>query len=559
MRKLIILLICLFSLTVTASAAGTVSELESNTRILADGTCEVSIVMLLRVDSGEEIPGFPVPGNAKDITVNGKSVKMTDQGNYRHASLSEVISGAGIHLVTVQYSLPDAVTLDKENVPYLNLELLCGFAYPVEKLSFVITLPGAPEHDPVFFSTYYQDTADTLLDVSIQGNEIRGTANQPLKDRESLRLTLEVSEELFPQSVAKRWRMGTDEVLILGGTLLALVYWLLSMSCLPPKHSRKTTAPEGLTAGDLGCCLTGQGVDFTMMVLSWAQMGYVRIHVERSGRVLLQKCMSMGNERSDFEIQYFKLLFGKRDVVDAMGQRYARLCRMAGKTKPGVRQYFRRNSGNPYIFRFLSALVGLFGGISMALSFAKDTTLQNWLLVLLGGGCFVLSWMIQSGAGVLHLRRKNPLYLGVLASLLWIGLGVWARESGIALLVVLGQWLAGFAAAYGGHRNTLGQQYMTQILGLRRFLRKINSDELQQILQVNPEYYHVMAPYAMALGVDRKFTRAFANVELTECAYLTAEGFVPKSAKQWHGILREVVRTMDERQKPALWVRLFGR
>ena len=51
MRKFLIALFCLFSLTVTASAAGVVSQLESNTRIDTDGTCEVSLTMQLRIDS----------------------------------------------------------------------------------------------------------------------------------------------------------------------------------------------------------------------------------------------------------------------------------------------------------------------------------------------------------------------------------------------------------------------------------------------------------------------------------------------------------------------------
>jgi len=559
MRKLLIILLCLLFLTVTASAAGTVSQLESDTRIDTDGTCEVTVTMQLRIDSGESAPTFPVPEEAKDVTLNGRSVRAKSQGGYRQVALSEAVSGAGIHTVTIRYSLPDSITLDKKGNPFLNLQLLCGFAYPIDQMAFVITLPGEPEHNPVFFSTYYQETADSLFSLTVVGNEIRGVSNQQLKDRESLSMTLEVSEELFPQSVAKQWKMGTDDIIMIGVAVLAVAYWLLSMRSLPPRYSRRTTPPEGLTAGELGCCITAQGVDFTMMVVSWAQMGYLRIHMEENGRVLLHKRMDMGNERSDFEMRYFKTLFGKRDTVDATGLNYARLCRKAGKARPGIRDYYQRRSGNPYIFRGLCAVIGLLGGVSLGVSFANDTVWQVLLAILLGGICLVFSWVIQSGAGEIHLRRKWNLWMGLGASLVWILLGIWSREWNVAVFSVLGQWIAGLAAAYGGRRSEPGRQYLSQILGLRRFMMKVSATELQRILQTNPEYYYATAPYAMALGVGKSFARQFGKLQLPECTYLTTDTEELLTPKEWNLLLSEAVKAMEKRQKPAILEKIFGK
>ena len=559
MRKLLIVLFCLFSLTMTAFAAGSVTEMESNTVIETDGTCQVTIQMQIRIEPGEVIPSFPIPQAAKDVSINGRSIRTKLQGNYRLVELSEVIAGAGIHTVTIRYSLPDAISLDKKGVPYLQLDLLCGFVYPVEKLTFTVTLPGAPEHNPDFFSTYYQETADSLLIVKIEGNVIHGVTNQPLKDRESLTVTLEVSEELFPQSVAKRWKMGVDDILMLAVSGLGLLYWLLTMGSLPPKHSRRTTAPEGLNAGELGCCLTGQGVDFNMMVVSWAQMGYLQIEKDNKGRILLHKRMDMGNERSEFEVRYFRNLFGKKNIVNATGVNYARLCRKAGKARPGIGEYYQYRSGNPYIFRGMSGLVGLLGGVSMGIFFANDTVWQVILAILLGIGCGLASLIIQAGAGELHLRRKGHLWFGIGCSVVWILLGIWSREWNVALFVVAGQWIAGLAAAYGGRRSEQGRLYMEQLLGLRRFCTSVSPEELEKILQANPEYFYTMAPYAMALGVGGAFARQFSKLELPECTYLTDGREAPLTPKQWQKLLSEVVGAMDARQRPAILEKIFGK
>ena len=204
-------------------------------------------------------------------------------------------------------------------------------------------------------------------------------------------------------------------------------------------------------------------------------------------------------------------------------------------------------------------MMGLLGGVSLGISFANDTVWQVLLAILLGGISLVFSWVIQSGAGQLHLRRRMHLWMGVGASLMWILLGIWSREWNVALFSVLGQWIAGLAAAYGGRRSEPGRQYLSQILGLRRFLSKASTGELQRIMQVNPEYFYALAPHAMALGVDGRFAKQFGKMQLPECTYLTDGTEESLTPREWNLLLRDAVKAMEERQKPAILEKLFGK
>ena len=65
-----------------------------------------------------------------------------------------------------------------------------------------------------------------------------------------------------------------------------------------------------------------------MLVIAWAQMGYLLIHLDDDGRVLLHRRMTMGNERSDFESQCFRRLFGKRKLVDTGSPYYTDIAAM---------------------------------------------------------------------------------------------------------------------------------------------------------------------------------------------------------------------------------------
>ena len=559
MRRIIIGLLCCLLLVTGVSAAGTVSQLQTGTIVASDGTCQVTVTLQLKLDDVPASLMYPLPGNAKDISLNGGISRTQLADNLRYVNLGGGVQAPGTYTFSIHYSLPDAIKADKKGQLSLTLDLLSGFNYPISAMDFSITLPGEPEAAPTFLSTYHQEGVDSLIDLQILGNTISGTFTQGLNDHESLTMTLAVSEALFPQPISKRWSLSTDDIAMYIFAIAALGYWFLTLRSLPARRIRRTSEPEGLTAGELGCCLTGQGIDLTMLVVCWAQMGYLLIQLDDNGRVLLHKRMDMGNERSDYENRLFRSLFGKRRTVDGTGYHYARLSYKAGRHTPGLGRYFLKRSGNPNIFRVLSAGVGIFGGISLAYAMATDTIWQILLGILLSICTAVASWQIQSAAGVVHLRQKQRLYTALACSVVWLALGIWADEWGVAVFALICQWLAGFAAAYGGRRSELGRQSMAEILGLRRHLRSVSKDELRRILSTNPDYYYNLAPYAMALGVDRTFARQMGNLQLPECTYLTTGMDGHLTAREWNQLLRDTVAALDERQKTHLIDKILGR
>jgi len=558
MRRIFIALICCLMLTVTASAASRVSDLQSTTTVASDGTCRVTVTVVLQL---EEAPGklyFPLPKQAKDVTLNGTITRTTLSDGRRNVNLSGILSGPGTYTFTVQYHMPDSVVAEKTGL-ILSVDLLSGFAYPVEKMSFSIMLPGAVEQEPRFTSSYLQQSVASAMTWTSENGIISGAVQERLHDRETLTMTLPVNDTLFPQTIAKR--LALDFWMIGMGVLTAatLLYWVLTMRSAPARRSRRTQPPAGITAGELGLCLTDQGVDFTMMVVSWAQMGYLLLQPDDNGRVLLHKRMDMGNERSEFEVRYFKSLFGKRRVIDGTGYRYAQLCIRAKASHPGRRGRFRANSGNVRLLRLLSALVSAVAGFSLAATFTSDTVSQVLLWVILiplGTGS---AWLLQAGLQTLHLRSRLNLWLGILLSGAWFAVCLLAGRWDLALWTVILQIFTGLAGGYSGKRTILGKQQLGEILGLRQYLRKISNAQLQQILLNNPNYYYNLAPYALALGVDRAFTRHFGGRRLPECSYLTTGMDGHMTAREWNRLLRDTVNALDSLHRRLPLDRLLGR
>jgi len=559
MRRILSLFLIFILLALPVSAFSGITSGSSSATVQSDGRCQVSLNFTLSLDTLPSALAFPIPQNAAKITLNGQSVSAPNTGNARHIDLLSLVSAPGTYTFSIQYEIADVIVRDEEENLYLTLELLSGFEYPVETFRFTVQLPGEVAAQPQFSSMYYPSSIETWMDIVHNGDTISCQVNQRLQDHEKLTMTLAVEESMFPQPITKRWSMDAVDLWMLGLGIATILYWLIFMRCLPKKPIRRTTPPDGITAGQIPCRLIGQGPDLTMMVLSWAQMGYLLIRPEENGRVLLQKRMDMGSERNDFEVKYFRKLFGKRATIDGTSYGYGRLCRKAALERPGMQFQYRRFSGNPLFLRILAAAIGAVGGISLARAFAQAPTPQILLSILLAVVGFVVSWAIQNVSKSLHLRSKAPLLVGIAAAIFWFILSYAGGEWNVALSVIPAQVIAGFAAFYGGRRTETGNVNLREILGLRRYLKTMTPEEMKRNMRIDPQYFYDIAPFALALGVDRKFAQLLKKTRLPECPYLVAGVDGHLTGPEWNQLLRETVSALDAAQHRLLIDKLLGR
>ena len=558
-RILAAVLCCLLVLccAVPVCAESSASYIENITTITSDGSCQVTLRVTIHLEEVVDSLTFPLPENAKNITLNGSSVRATKSGGAMQVDISSVVAGyVGDYSLKFDYSLDNLVTLvEDKNGDKLQLELpvLCGFSYPVSALEFTITLPGAVENRPYFTGGYLQSTLESIMTIAPNGNMISGTVNAALDDRETITMTMDVSEEMF-KSVSTFKREGNPEVtymLIVGAA--ALLYWLLTLRAFPIFRTRRNTPPEGVSAGEMGCRLTFAGADLTMMVFHWAQLGYILIHMDDHGRVILHKRMEMGNERSLFEVKTFRALFGARKVVEGTGYQYARLYQKVARQVPGERAMCSSATGNIKVFRILNCLIQALCGVCIAMNIAKLSFLQIFLSVLFGIFGAVSAWFIQGGMYRIHLRYKRPVYVALGLAAAWLLLSLIGGVFLIGLVTVLVQMLAGLAAAYGGRRSEMGRQSAYGILGFRRYLMTVTKEERSRMCNSDPEYFFSMMPYAMALGVDGAFAKGFGKRKVPPCPYLISRKQGRLSAESWAQQMRRAADMMDARHRRMEW------
>ena len=559
LRRLIALItVCILLsgvLVLPASAESAASKVDIRATITSEGDALVTMTVTLRLEAARTGLTFPLPLEAKSITLNGANVSTTKNSAATLVDISRISDGmVGEYSLLFDFVIPEAVKVDrdamkaKSELPLkLTLPLLNGFEYPVENLSFVITLPGnLVIEDPKFTSIYRQDSIGSdLILQPISGSQIIGASKTILNDHEGITMTMMVKESMFP-TVSTYIREGNPELpFIVLFAILAFVYWILFLRTLPLIRSRSSTAPEGITAGELGCRLVLSGGDLTMMVFSWAQLGYVLIHMDENGRVTLHKRMDMGNERNQFENRIFRNLFGNRQMVDATSMTYAKLCRKVQGIIPSERNMFKSYSGSVRLFRGLACISQIFCGVCVALNMNMALAFQIIVAIVLGVFAMVSAWLIHDIAYRNHLRGKTSVYIGLVCILIWIILGIICKQVWIPLGCVVGQFLIGYFAAYGGRRSDLGRHDAAQVLGLRSYLKHLKNSDINRLMQNDPDYFFNMAPYALAMGIIKPYARSFGRRMLPECPYIISGVNGKRTAEEWSNVMADVADLMD--------------
>ena len=553
----LILLIALLAGTVSAQTCAETVNIYAT--VSSDGTCQVTLTVMLHLEQATGQLYFPVPAEAESVTLNGTRVSTVRTDGGRQVDLSAMLGNmVGDFSITLTYILRDVVNYNDKDVLLLELPLLAGFAYPVEQMEYAVTLPGPVASKPAFSSGYHQTNIEKDLVSEMSGSVISGKATKALKDHETLSMTLPVSEEMFPQNRIELPDFDFIKTIMWICVGLALVYWLIFLRCGIPRRLTCTAGPEGFSAGQMGSVLHLQGADLTFMVFSWAQLGYLRLRKGRGGTVVLQKCMDMGNERSAFEQRCFHNLFGRRDMVDTSQLQYAQQWENVSKTAPGIQALIHPKTGNKKIFRALAALVGLGGGVSLGIALSVGAALQWLLVVLFGIAGFLMSWHMQRWAEGLFLQRKKPLWVSLVLAVIWLGVSILAGVFSMGFWAMVFQLLAGLLTAFGGRRTYAGMQASAEVLGLRRYLRRVNREDLQRIVKSNPEYFFTMFPYALALGVDKHFAKRFGKMTLPSCPYMEMDGDAKLTAEMWSQRLRQVANVMDLRRKKMWSERIVG-
>ena len=158
---------------------------------------------------------------------------------------------------------------------------------------------------PTFTSGYYGDVIEDYMNFTVREGMIGGTISTALKDHESLTMTLDVGEGYFAGRYAS-WSSGwVETALVIVFSVLALLYWALTLRSRPLRVSSRTAPPDAAAPSDLPYLLAGGAPDFNMLICHWAALGYLTIEMDEKGHVLFAPAGHHGQRTQAAGIQDF--------------------------------------------------------------------------------------------------------------------------------------------------------------------------------------------------------------------------------------------------------------
>ena len=113
------------------------------------------------------------------------------------------------------------------------------------------------------------------------------------------------------------------------------------------------------------------------------------------------------------------------------------------------------------------------------------------------------------------------------------------------LIAVLLTLFTGWQTLHGGRRTTLGNQFISQTLGFRRYLRKLSDNHIKTMLARDPQYFYRTLPYAEAMAMGAEFTARFGSLDIEPCEWFAEEKEPAHNAREFYSHWKDALAMLE--------------
>ena len=558
MRRFISVLLCAvlcLLLSFSASASGTeVTELVADVVVFSDGSCNVTLTATVHFLTAQKQFIFPLAADADDINASGASYDTDEIGDVECVIFERSSGFSGDMTFVCSYSLSRTVTEKDDGTQLFSLQLPeKGWQCPIERFSLSISFPSEVTAYPSWYSAYHGVDIENYLDISINGTQLSVNSFDRFKDQETLSMELKFDAGSFELSHLPGQTVSVVTVLFWLVFFCTLAYWFLRLRRKHLHPSARHTPVNEATAGEIPCQLFGLAPEPAGILAHWGNLGYLTISRSRNGRILLRKQMEMGSERTVAERKLFYSLFKNGDTIDALNPRVLSVCKKIGvlMQRSWTRRLYRKNTGSPYILRYLGLAAALLAGL-ITFDLLLPANFFRWILLpILAALAAAMSYVVQKACLNFYARRRILFLLaGSVCAFLLVILSLSAGCFGIMLMSLSLQIFCSVTTMFGGLRESSAEDLVCQLLGLRAFLRSASPEALQRLNQADGMYFYRMLPFAEQLGVASAFSRRCGVLQCEPCPWLSDALSEPQTAPEFYHLYSQIMAAI--RKEPAL-------
>ena len=477
-------------------------------------------------------------GTVADVSVAGASEPFKEErGNsmisLRFGDASALITG--LHQYSLLYDFVlGADKYDDYDELYYNIVSPGSWDTPMKHVSFSVTFPYPVDRSRVWVTAGpYGSNYALPFTLSADGRSVSGEYSD-LVSGYGITLRAEMDEGFFPEAVrpfdyALLGVCLSAAISILMVLVTATIWYLRgrdSHLIVPPRFS----PPSGLSPMDTGYVHDGylSDRDISAMLIWWADRGFLTIDDGGGDDFTFTKISELPDGTPAAEARLFSAFFSSSDSVTAADLKMTGFHAKLSAVRAAEAERF---SGEMSLFsseslrlkRLMQRLLIIpvvLNSLFMTITSPGALTLFSLVPSLMA--YMILSAFLRQYAGTLRSGQfRFSLLIGPLLFLIFL----WFFSSS-ALSILMGREMASaasalflvslsvslFFASSADKRSRYGNEILSEVLGYREFIEKAEKERLEKLSEEDPSFFCHVLPYAMALGLEERWTKAFSGI-----------------------------------------------
>ncbi len=518
MKKIIILLITLFFTNTAFAENFYIEDYNVNLNVNEDKSVNVTEDIQVYFTSPSHGIYRKIPYKNADISnirVNKEFTRSISNSelNLRIGNPDIMVKGAQNYRISYNYNI-----FDNENEFYFNI---IGTEWPViiKHAAFNVTMPKDFDFSKAGLSIGKYGTAG-FVDRAVyskKGNILYGETTELLKAREGITLRIEVPEGYFIGAKNTKKQNTIIGIIIL--TLIPFLIWFKYgkdehvtpvVTFYPPKEINSIEAElvfkeKASTRG------------LVALLIELADKGYIQIDDRPQDNNFSITKVKEYDGQNRIEKLFLEALFKNSQssvslkTLETSSTFYRRCEEIITLCNKNRSSYFEKSSLS-FINKFIvtSCLFGLFIlTLSAAANYNFYINPDNYILFL-----FPIFAIFM-----LCVKQFHPFLIiwalgfgGIPLSILCMEFGLNTKELPVICTGITGIIISLICLKQMAKKNRLGQQVLSQLLGLKKFIEVAEKHRLESLVKENPSYFYNILPYAYILGVSDKWIKQLESI-----------------------------------------------
>lgn len=443
-------------------------------------------------------------------------------------SSNDMVTGLKEYVIKYTYSIGMDKLKDKDEF-YYNI-VGTNWNTLIDKVTFTIDMPKKFDGVPGFSVGSYGTSGydEGLLKYNVDGKTITGSYNGILDKGEGINIRLSLPDGYF---VAAKKSLFEYLIFIIP-IILALASFILRKKFLKNDLVVDEVSfypPEGLNSLETGFIYKGSASkkDVTSLLIYLANKGYIKIEEEKKKKICKKSYKIIKVKDYDGENENEKTfmdgLFKTKNEVtinDLRNNFYTTTNKIISNInkEENKEKIFEKGSMNKRnIILVLAVLTYCVFTIPPLVSYGENVNIMIDLLFPISG--YLIFVMFFD-------RKDNPDYITVSIMFLsmfclfpWLTITLpavlydpfYLIETIIGFILLI---FMTFIYMKGAKRTKYGLETLGKLRGFKNFLENAEKDELEGLVEKNPEYFYDILPYTYVLGVSDKWIKKFEEINV---------------------------------------------